>query len=72
MNPEFLSRSFIKLKSVGVNMRGSHFAVSDIGKLRAVEKTYPLNVDWRGWTTSLKASKLFHSGSTGSWPGRGA
>ena len=34
MNPESLSRTFFKLKLVGVHMRAWHFAVSDVAKLR--------------------------------------
>ena len=32
----------------------------------------PVAVGWRGCTKSLKSAKLFHLGSSGSTPGRGA
>lgn len=31
----------------------------------------PFHVGWRGWTSSLKASKPFHAGSIRSQPGMG-
>lgn len=34
LKPESLSRAFAKLRSVGVDVRASHVAVNDVGKLR--------------------------------------